>query len=268
MFKRPLLIFCALALGMALAVFALQSSLGSRMKMVIGSAFLPLFGLSSTLDAGAEKAAEKIVPKSVLQKELNDLRLENEQLRILGLQAETLFQENNRLRTRLEWQKNIPWKRRLARVIGRDPSNWWKMIHIDLGSRDGLTNNLPVITSDGLVGRLGEVGLSRSQVILIGDPNCHVSVLLEDSREQGAIAPDRINLRDPSIVEMGYLSRNSILKPDQKVVTSGMGSVFPAGIPVGRVLDFQTMSHGLFTEARIKLAVSTSSLEEVWVLLP
>jgi len=253
---------------MALAVLALQSSLGSRMKMVIGSVFLPLFGISSTLDSGAEKAVEQIVPKSVVQKEANELRRENERLLMLGAQARNLFQENDRLREQLEWRKNIPWKIRLAKVIGRDPSNWWRMIHIDLGSRDGLTNNLPVITSDGLVGRLGEVGLSRSEVVLIGDPNCRVAVLIQDSREHGVIAPDSINPLDPSIVEMGYLSRNSILKPDQKVVTSGWGPVFPAGIPVGRLLDFQTMSHGLFTEARIKLAVSTSSLEEVWVILP
>lgn len=268
MFKRPLYIVCGLALGTALAVFVMQSALGNRMKMLVGSFFVPLFGLSSTLEAGTEKAAEKIVPKSVVQKELNELKIENKRLRMLGTQAESVFLENNRLRNQLQWQKESPWKMRLGKVIGRDPSNWWRMIHIDLGSRDGMTNNLPVITPNGLVGRLGEVGLSRSQVILVGDPNCHVSVLVRDSREQGGIAPDRINPLDPSIVEMGYLSRNSILRPEQKVVTSGMGPVFPPGIPVGRILDFQTVSHGLYTEARIKLAVSTSALEEVWVILP
>ena len=96
MFKRPLYIFCMLALAMALAVFALQSSLGSRVKMIVGSFFLPLFGLSSTLESGATKAAEKIVPKSVVQKELNELQKENEQLRILGAQASALRPDPDR----------------------------------------------------------------------------------------------------------------------------------------------------------------------------
>lgn len=268
MFKRPLYIFVGLAVVTGLVILVLQSSLGSRMKVVIGSFFLPLFGLSSTLETGAEKAGEKIVPRSVLQKELHELRSQNEKLRMMGMQARSIFIENNRLRSQLQWREKIPWNMRLARVIGRDPSNWWRMIHIDLGSRDGLTNNLPVITSEGLVGRLGEVGISRSEVILLGDPNCRVSVLVQESDEHGVIAPASINPLDPSIVEMGYLSRNSILKPDQKVVTSGMGGVFPAGIPVGRLLDYQSVNNGLFTEARIKLAVSTSSLREVWVILP
>lgn len=268
MFKRPLYIFCALALVLAMAILALQSTLGSRMKMAVGSLFLPLFGLSSSVETGAEKAAEKITPRNVLIKEVNDLKIENERLRLLLQQAQEIFIENRRLRAKLDLQPQLPWKVRSARVIGRDPANWWRIVHIDLGSRDGMTNNLPVLTSEGLVGRIGDVGLSRSQVILVGDPNCRVSVLVQDTREHGVIAPDSVSPMDPSIVELGYLSRNSVLKPDQKVVTSGMGGVFPPGILVGRILDFQSVSHGLYTEARIKLAANLNSLEEVWVILP
>ena len=82
------------------------------------------------------------------------------------------------------------------------------------------------------------------------------------------IAPSSINPLDASIVELGYLSRNSILKADQLVVTSGLGGVFPPGIPVGRIIDHQTIGHGLYTQARVKLAVAVSKLEEVLVIQP
>jgi rod shape-determining protein MreC len=95
-----------------------------------------------------------------------------------------------------------------------------------------------------------------------------VSVVVQETREHGVIAPNRINLRDPSIVQLGYLSRNSILKPDQVVVTSGMGGIFPPGISVGRLIDYEEIDQGLYTRARVKLSMTVSKLEEVWVILP
>jgi len=269
MFKRPLYIFCGLALLLVVAILVLQSTWGARIKLAVGGLFLPLFGLSSTLDTGLTKAAEKVTPRRVLLKEINDLRLENQGLSVLRQQAQEVFLENARLRSMLGRPPQSPWKRRAAKIVGRDPSNWWRMVHIDLGARDGITNNMPVITPDGyLVGRIGEVGHTRAQVILVGDPNCPVSVLVQETREQGVIAPSTINPLDSSIVEMGYLSRNSILKPDQLVVTSGQGGIFPAAIPVGRLIDYQTIGQGLYTQARVKLAMVVSRLEDVWVIQP
>lgn len=269
MFKRPLYIFCGLALLLVVIILVLQSTLGARMKLAIGGLFMPLFGLSSAVEGGLAKAGDKVVPRDVLLRELAELKTENERLQITGRQAQEVFLENQRLNQMLHRRAQMPWKVRAASVVGRDPANWWRMIHIDVGSRDGVTNSMPVITPAGaLVGRVGEVGFSRSQVVLVGDPNCAVSVVVQETREQGVIAPSSINPLDSSIVELGYLSRNSILRPDQLVVTSGNGGVFPAGIPVGRIIDYQTVGHGLYTQARIKLAVSLSSLEEVWVVQP
>lgn len=269
MFKRPLYIFCGLALLLVVVILVLQSTWGTRMKLAVGGLFLPMFGLSAALDNGLERAASKVTPRPVLLKELADLNRENERLRIVGQQAQEVFLENNRLRGILNLQPQARWKVKAARVIGRDPANWWRMVHIDAGSRNGLTNGLPVISADGnLVGRVGEVGRARSQVVLVGDPNCAVSVVIQETREHGVIAPSSINPLDASIVELGYLSRNSILKPDQLVVTSGLGGVFPLGIPVGRIIDHQTIGHGLYTQARVKLAVTVSKLEEVLIIQP
>ena len=57
----------------------------------------------------------------------------------------------------------------------RDPANWWRTVQIDLGSRDGIQTNQPVLTAEGLVGRVSSVSYVSSQVVLIGDPNCRVS---------------------------------------------------------------------------------------------
>jgi rod shape-determining protein MreC len=118
---------------------------------------------------------------------------------------------------------------------------------------------------DGLVGRVGSVGLTRSQVVLVGDPNCRVSALVEnETRDTGVVGA--AGPLDSSLVDMSYLSRTANLKPGQTVVTSGLGGIFPKGIPIGKVVDAQAVDYGLRIEARVKLAANLSSLEEVWVL--
>jgi rod shape-determining protein MreC len=96
-----------------------------------------------------------------------------------------------------------------------------------------------------------------------------VSVLIDDeTREHGVIAPLSANPRDNIIVSLGYLSRNCVLKSGQRVITSGLGGIFPRGILVGHVADFWPVDHGVSIEARVRVAVNLNALEEVWVLLP
>jgi rod shape-determining protein MreC len=164
-------------------------------------------------------------------------------------------------------QRQGQWKLKLARVVLRDPANWWRTVQIDLGSREGVRENLAVLTSDGLIGRTSSVSLMRSQVVLIGDPNCKVAALVQnethDTGVLGAGGPF-----DNSLVELGYLSRNANLKPGQNVVTSGLGGIFPAGISIGKIVDSRPVEYGYYTEARVKVDANLGALEEVWVLLP
>ena len=149
----------------------------------------------------------------------------------------------------------------------RDPANWWRTVQIDLGSRDGVRENLPVLTADGLVGRVSSVGYTHAQVVLIGDPNCRVSALVENpAHDMGVISPG--GPLDNSLVELSYLSGSANLKPGQNVITSGLGGVFPKGIPIGQIVDARPVEYGLYTEARVKLSANLGALEQVWVLFP
>jgi len=211
------------------------------------------------------------VPRSDLVKQIEQLQIENQELRIKATQWEEAARENARLRQSLGWQQQVAWKMRLARVIGRDPANWWRSIKIDVGTRDGVSVNAAVLTPNGLVGRVSEVTFAQSQVVLVGDPDCRVAVLIDGPpREHGVIAPATSVGGDSSIVDVGYLSRSAQgqLKAGQRVVTSGLGNVFPAGILVGQLVDSRSVDYGLYTAARVKLAVEMDSLEEVWVKLP
>ena len=218
----------------------------------------------------AERACERQGRRAVDEtaRAQGKLRRENEQSRVLAMQAQEALRENERLRHLVGWQKQTPWKLQLANVILREPANWWRTVQINRGSRDGLRVDLPVLTPEGLVGRISQVGPFRSQVVLLGDPSCRVSALIQETRDTGVISSGSAGPRDYSLVDLGFLPNNSNLKPGQAVVTSGLGGIFPKGIPVGKLVDFHSAESGLYTEARVKLVANLSALEEVWVLFP
>ena len=267
MLKRPHYIALGLIVLLTLVMLNLPGRTTARLKLGIGSLFLPLFGLTGSAQQLTAPTADAVVPRRELLKLNEDLRTKNEQLRLQAMQAEETARENARLRDLVGWQRQTPWKLKLARVVLSDPANWWHTVQIDLGSRDGLRLNLPVLTAEGLVGRISSVSLTRSQVTLLGDPNCKVAARVENAtRDAGIIGAS--GPLEADFVEMGYLSRNSNLKPGQNVATSGEGGIFPPGIPIGKVVDVQPVDYGSRAEARVKLAANLNALQEVWVMFP
>ena len=251
----------------ALLILSLPASVTQRLKLAAGSLFLPLLGLNGAAQQLPADLANSVLPRRELLKQIDTLRRENQQLKVEQLQAAATTRENDQLRTQIGWQKQTPWKLKLAHVILRDPANWWRTVEIDLGSRDGLTNNLAVLTPEGLVGRVFAGGLTRAQVILIGDPNCRVAAGAADpARDMGILSAS--GPLEGSLAQLTYLSGNANLKPGQFVFTSGVGGIFPRGIPIGQIVDAQPVEFGLYTEARVKLSANFGALDEVWVLLP
>ena len=265
MLKRPQYIALGLVVVLTLLILNLPSPTTARLKLAIGSWFVPLFGLANSTDRLAGRAGEVALPRSEVLRENNALKEQNQELRLQASREEEVARENDRLRQLLGWQRQQPRKYKLAKVVLRDPANWWRTVQIDLGSRDGVKVNMAVQTMDGLVGRVASVMLTRSQVVLLGDPNCKVSArVLNPARDTGVIGGS--GPLDSELVDLSYLSRNSELKPGQMVVTSGLGGIFPNDIPIGKIIDSHTEEYGLYTVARVKLAANLSALEEVWVL--
>jgi rod shape-determining protein MreC len=267
MLRRPHYIALGLVVLLTLVILNLPSRTTARFKLGIGSVFLPLFGLANSSQQAAVAAGDTVIPRSELLRQLEGLRQENQQLRIQAMQAEETSRENARLRQLLGWQRQAPWKLKLAKVVLREPANWWRTVQIDLGSRDGLRVNQPVVTAEGLVGRVSSVGLTRSQVLLLGDPDCKGSAQVENTTHDAGIVGTSGPLTS-EFVEMGYLSGSANLKPGQLVKTSGNGGIYPPNIPIGTVVDSQPAEYGLATIARVKLAANLNAIEEVWVMFP
>jgi len=267
MFKRPYYIAVALVALLTLLVLNLPSGTTVRLKTALGSIFLPLFGIAGSTQQVAGRAAAALLPKSELIAANAAFQNQNRELRLQLVQAEALAKENERLRQLINWQKQSKWNVKLARVIYRDPANWWRTVQIDLGSRNGLSNHLPVLSPEGfLIGRISAVSLTRSQVVLIGDPNCKVPALVENqARSQGIVGGG--GPFDGSFVSLSHLPSQAKVKPGERVVTSGLSLFYPPGLQIGVLVEeAQPLESGLIQEAGIKLSADLSSLEEVWVL--
>jgi rod shape-determining protein MreC len=269
MLKRPHILLTSAALLLILVLLNLPTQTAARMKLALSGLFLPLFGLAGSAQKMGDGAGMRALPKGILISEIEQLRRENEELKLQAMEAKEVARENDVLRQAVSWQPRIPWRRRLARVIARDPANWWRTIQIDLGTRDGMVKNLPVITPAGLVGRIDEPGVFSSRVVLLGDPKCKVAAVVDNStRDHGAIVPGPSSILDQSIVELKHLKPKSTAIPGQRVFTSGLGGIFPQGIPIGEIIQTNSVDYGLYLEARVKLSANLTHLEEVWVLMP
>lgn len=268
MLRKPhLILLIVVALGV-LVLLALPEGTRARLKVAFTGLFLPLFGLAASAQSAAERGASALTPRSVLLSRIQQLEEDNEQLRLTATEALAAARENDRLRQMLAYAPRVPWRLQAARVIGRDPANWWRSVHIDVGQRHGVVPDLAVLTPEGLVGRVAEVGALTSRVVLVGDPNCPVSASPVDSATVGIIRGSSSSEMGESLVELSFLSRYSRVKPGQRVLTSGQGGVYPPGILVGEIVDARAVGDGIYLEARVRLAANLAGLDRVWVKLP
>jgi rod shape-determining protein MreC len=268
LFKRAHYVALGTVTVLLLVLLNLPPNTAGRFKLAVSGLFLPLFGLAGSGQSFVDRASYGLLTRDTLIGEVERLRKENEQLRLANAQARDTLAENARLRAALNWAPRTPWKLHGAHVIAREPTTFWRVVTIGYGSRDGAQVNQPVLTSEGLVGRIRSVEPTQSKVALIGDPECGVSVIISETRDNAVIQEARSAAVGDGFVVLRTLQNSPGILAGHAVVTSGLGGVFPKGIPVGQIVDTRSVDGGLYTEARVKLAANLNRLEEVWVLTP
>jgi rod shape-determining protein MreC len=148
----------------------------------------------------------------------------------------------------------------VADVIGRDISAFTRVIFINRGARDGLTEGMPVVTEKGLVGRITQVSATAAQVMLITDPVSAVNARLLNSRAEGSVQTQAGGLR------MTFIDLNAVLQEGDTVITSGLGGNFPEGIIIGQVTSIRQFEAELFQETEVRSLNDFERLENVLVI--
>ena len=194
------------------------------------------------------------------------LRNEVEQLRGINLQANEALAENERLRSMIGYQQAAhQFDMVAARVIGRESDTWSSMIVIDRGTVSGIAADMPVVTPQGLVGRVVEAGPNSSKVQLILDPRSSVGTIVQraESRVTGIVQGDMDN---PTMPQMVNIPKNADVVEGDVIVTSGFGGIYPKGIIVGLVSSLKNDDGGLLKIGVLESAVDFQKLEDVMVI--
>ncbi len=148
-----------------------------------------------------------------------------------------------------------------ASVIGRDPSPFLQYVIINRGSDNGLRRGMPIVTSQGLVGRIAAVTASAARVELITDPGSSINVRLEPSGAQ-AVLQGQIT----GDVTLNMIPQSANVQTGDLVLTSGLGGNYPPNIIIGQVTGVRTRETDLFKQASVQPVVDFSQLEIVLVI--
>jgi rod shape-determining protein MreC len=208
------------------------------------------------------KLLEGIAPFAALREENRILHERMDLLTRMAEETQAVHDENSRLRNLLNFRKIIPYISIPAQIIGRDPSNWSNSAIIDKGSRHGISENMAVVSTRGLIGRVVEVGRYSSKVLLITDPNLKAGVLIRRNRQGGLLVG-----MSGSRCKIIYISLDSDAKAGDKVMTAGFGSVFPKGILIGEIEKVGKEKGRLYKYAIVKPSQDLSKLEEVLCII-
>jgi len=197
---------------------------------------------------------------------------ENEQLKNRLVQMETELRdsranaiENERLRSLLSLREKSSYATVVASVIARDPSLWFDTVTIDRGRSAGIENNMPVVNSGGIIGRVVSTSLWSAQVMLITNEKSGAGAVVGQLGQSSALGSIK-GLGERGLLEMRYVSGLEKVAPGDYVTTTGQDGVFPAGYNVGDVVEVKPGSATQAHVIHLRPGARMDQLKEVVVL--
>ena len=220
------------------------------LRWVGGAATAPFQGLSNIF-----------VNLTADQERLSDLKAENERLVARNVELEEAEQTAERLESLLGLQSLYNLQSTAARIVSGSTDSWSSTVTIDKGTSSKISVGMPVTDSNGAIGQIVRCGPSSSTVRLITDENSSVSAMIQSSRAQGVLRGSIDGTLHLTLVRTDQM----VAKGDM-VVTSGLGGVFPKGLPLGKVLSVEHTSGSLYYEIEVEPLSSAEGFEEVLVI--
>ena len=208
--------------------------------------FKKLASIANNTEKNEEMEKEIFLLKNKIVKQQNVINVYTQKLKVVS-----------------EFRKNSysDGKPIIADIIGYDVSNFRKSIIIDVGKKQGASVGDIIVFGNALVGRISAIGRSSARVILITDPASNVPSRFLQSRTQGMVQ----GTADGTCI-MKYVPRQTEINESDKVISSGIGRVFPKNLYVGDVIEVKQKEAKLFKDIKIKPRVAISKIEHVLVI--
>lgn len=251
---------------LALIIFGLIAlALGGYLTPISRLVLNPIVSAQTWL-AVRYQALQKLLnsPQDLVRLRQRNADLESE---VSRLQAEVItlkqqLSETQVLSALVDFARVQPENRYLAAtVIGRDPSPFVQYVIINRGSDDGLRRGMPVVTQQGLVGRVAAVTSGAARVQLITDPESSINIRLEPSRAQAVVIGDVTGE-----LSLDMIPQSAEVKVGDLILTSGLGGNYPSDILIGQVTGVRRIETDLFQNASVQPVVDFNTLEIVLII--
>lgn len=259
-----------LVVGCLLFSFLLRSIYTGGLMPLLSSAggmlMVPLNSMSAAAGAAIQNRFGPFLSSGEVHRENQALREEIQRLEEQLIDYETVKMENEQFRELLEIkERNSDLIFEPATVVGRTPDDWFGTFTIDVGTYHGVSLRCPVITSDGLVGIVSEVGRGYSKVQTILDASVSIGGVDIHTLDTGIIT-GTIPLAQEGSCKLGFLPRESGVTPGDTIVTSGTGGLLPRGLIVGEIQSVEMETSGLSLYAVITPAADIQGARQVFVI--
>ena len=253
--RRLLVGVIVLFLVAVFLVWRIDSPRVERLRAQAIDAFVPSFAWAMAPITGAANLISDFQSYQQLRAQNQDLRRELQQMKAWREAALQLEQENAKLLD----LNNVSLDPQLTYITGvvvtDSGSPFRQSVLINVGARDGIIDGWPTMDGIGLVGRIAGVGGETSRVLLLTDTSSRIPVIIQPSGQRAILAGD--NSLSPPIE---FLEDAAMVRPGDRVVSSGDGGVFPADLLVGQV------ALGTDQRLRVRLAADYERLEFLRVL--
>ncbi|MBQ1924734.1 MAG: rod shape-determining protein MreC [Proteobacteria bacterium] len=195
-----------------------------------------------------------------------DLRRENAKLREENIGLQGILQQNARLTKLVGFKQQRPiYQLEPARVIAADMSPFFRVLRLRLETEtDSIEPEMPVVSSEGVVGRIERVDGRYCDVMLTVDSRSKIDIMTQLNRSRGILSGT--GEEDKYQAKIAYLLRRDEVEEGELVVTSGRAGTFPKELPVGRITSVDSKSFGLYQEVTVEPIVDFSRLEEVYII--
>jgi rod shape-determining protein MreC len=258
---RSLLVLVLALVSIALVIFSGSPYL-EPVRNVVQWPLSALQRSIATLWGGVSELLQRNPDAEALRQRNDELEAEIARLRGEVAQLKENEAEVRILENLLNYARSQPENNYLAaNLIGRDTSPFLSYLIFDRGSDNGVTRDMPVVTGEGLVGRVVEVTSTACKVLPITDPSSAVAARLQSSRETGMVVGQL-----GGGLEMQFITQQTRVEPGEVVLTSGLGGAYPPGIILGAVSAVQRQDYEVLQRADITPAVDVNRLEVVLII--
>ena len=268
LFKNKFFIICLSAAMVICGVSTAFALLGYRnlARDAINTLTLPGRLVVSAVSDSSRGFRKYFGSVKALKEQNEALEQENQELRQAAEKTDLLENENERLKAYLEVKNLHPdYKFVEAMVVGREAGNYQTVLTINRGTAQGIDVGMPVITADGIVGCVTEVGLTYAKISTLLESANAVGAYLSRSGDAGILSGD-YSMREEGLCKLSYLSEDADIEEGDLVLSSGMGSVYPADLVIGSVQTVTADEYNRTKVAKVLPAVDFSSLRYLLVV--